>query len=681
MNMDVRLIPIIQAAGVYGLARVSSLQLDWSLIRALVERWRPETHSFHLPIGECTITLQDVGVLIGLPIDGHPVMCPSSPPPGQTWMSTIGQIFGQVPPPNVFNNARIRLTWFEGLTPPVLRDDAGVEEVRLLARCYLIQLLGGSMFTDNSGGAIHSMWVHFLRDLDAFGGYAWGPAVLARLYRELDKGCRAGTTGVAGCLTLLQLWAWERLPTLAPVRTTVPLVDVAFWQDQLQGPHGVRWLVGHSYLECDGRTVGTARMALDGLAPGQFIWEPYVGIIDTLPDYCLAGRPLWRYRGPMVCVYIVEPHQPDRVARQFGMIQRIPDQPHYSAEHHAMTLKGQKLLDYAVTHQPSMALWHHRLEHIFTDDLIDGHDTVPEYMDWYLPRTVRFVSHLGALLIGLGVSLQAIADGTRHLPDMHQIATQSLQAIRDRHAYVFHQLLVEEHEAVHDEDEEDAGDRGGRAGGERGRGGGRRGRGAGRGARDAARGGRARGRGGRARGRGGRGGGRLVDEPVDDADHADEQDHVDTGEDGGPESSTAAAATVGESFAAAAAAATATATPPVAAAAATATTTGAGDWWPSFSLGLSLPSQPVPEQQTSLMPDTSTEQPPPVVQRQHRIRPWHGTPEVPPFDLGSSSQSTQSTQPSQPATQPSLAPFDVFYVRRSKRDRKAPDCGTGSHRG
>ncbi|KAL1816629.1 hypothetical protein ACET3Z_019203 [Daucus carota] len=295
-------------------------------------------------------------------------------------------------------------------------------------------------------------------------------------------------------------------------------------------------------------------------------------------------------------------------------------------------------------------------------------------------RLIPIIQAAGVYGLARGVSLQALADGTRHLPDMHQIATQSLQAIRDRHAYVFHQLLVEEHEAVHDEDEEDAGDRGGRAGGERGRGGGRRGRGAGRGARDAARGGRASGRGGRARGRGGRGGGRLVDEPVDDADHADEQDHVDTGEDSGPESSTAAAATVGESFAAAAAA-TATATPPVAAAAATATTTGAGDWWPSFSLGLSLPSQPVPEQQTSQMPDTSTEQPPPVVQRQHRIRPWHGTPEVPPFDLGSSSQSTQSTQPSQPATQPSLAPFDVFYVRRSKRDRKAPDCGPGSHRG
>ncbi|KAL1808051.1 hypothetical protein ACET3Z_025041 [Daucus carota] len=302
---------------------------------------------------------------------------------------------------------------------------------------------------------------------------------------------------------------------------------------------------------------------------------------------------------------------------------------------------------------------------------------VPEYMDWYLPRTVRFISQLGALHTHLGVVLETIAARTADvLPDMSQLATQSLHHLRDRNAYKFDPRQVEEQDARQDGGGEDAGDRGGRGGGRRGR------AGAGRG--------RARGRGGRARGNGGRGGGRLVDEPDDDADHAD---HIGTGEDRGPESSaTDATATVAD---ASAAAATATATVAEAstrpaAAAAAATTTGAGDWWPSFSLGLSLPSQPVPEQQTSQMPDTSTEQPPPVVQRQHRIRPWHGTPEVPPFDLGSSSQSTQSTQPSQPATstqpsqpatQPSVPPFDVFYVRRSKRAKKVPDCGTGSHRG
>ncbi|KAL1805813.1 hypothetical protein ACET3Z_028881 [Daucus carota] len=318
----------------------------------------------------------------------------------------------------------------------------------------------------------------------------------------------------------------------------------------------------------------------------------------------------------------------------------------------------------------------------------DHMEPVPEYMDWYLPRTVRFISQLGALHTHLGVVLETIAARTADvLPDMSQLATQSLHHLRDRNAYKFDPRQVEEQDARQDGGGEDAGDRGGRGGDRGGRGGGRRGRGgAGRG--------RARGRGGRARGDGGQGGGRLVDEPDDDANHAD---HLGTGEDRGPESSaTAATATVADASAAAAAA-TATATvgetsTPPAAAAAAATTTGAGDWWPSFSLGLSLPSQPVPEQQTSQMPDTSTEQPPPVVQRQHRIRPWHGTPEVPPFDLGSSSQSTQpsqpatqpsqpATQPSQPATQPSVPPFDVFFVRRSKRAKKVPECGTGSHRG
>ncbi|KAH7844179.1 hypothetical protein Vadar_025203 [Vaccinium darrowii] len=49
-------------------------QLDLISLMALVERWRPETHTFHLPSGEPRVTLQDVEVIIRLSIDGRPVI-------------------------------------------------------------------------------------------------------------------------------------------------------------------------------------------------------------------------------------------------------------------------------------------------------------------------------------------------------------------------------------------------------------------------------------------------------------------------------------------------------------------------------------------------------------------------------------------------------------------------------
>ena len=43
---------------------------DRGLISAFVDRWHKETSSFHLPVGEVTITLDDVASLLHLPIIG-----------------------------------------------------------------------------------------------------------------------------------------------------------------------------------------------------------------------------------------------------------------------------------------------------------------------------------------------------------------------------------------------------------------------------------------------------------------------------------------------------------------------------------------------------------------------------------------------------------------------------------
>ncbi|KAL4306303.1 hypothetical protein AHAS_Ahas16G0164800 [Arachis hypogaea] len=44
-----------------------------SLLSAFVERRRPKTYTFVLPVGEVTVTLEDVAHIFGLLIDGEVV--------------------------------------------------------------------------------------------------------------------------------------------------------------------------------------------------------------------------------------------------------------------------------------------------------------------------------------------------------------------------------------------------------------------------------------------------------------------------------------------------------------------------------------------------------------------------------------------------------------------------------
>jgi hypothetical protein len=73
LKYDVRYAPTLQRMGLWHVSQLAPVTADPALTSALIERWRPETHTFHLPVGEITISLQDVSCLWGLPITGDAV--------------------------------------------------------------------------------------------------------------------------------------------------------------------------------------------------------------------------------------------------------------------------------------------------------------------------------------------------------------------------------------------------------------------------------------------------------------------------------------------------------------------------------------------------------------------------------------------------------------------------------
>ena len=128
-GLDPRIARYIIEAGFKGLFKVPGMEVDHALITALVERLHPETHTFHLPHGEMGITLQDIEVMLGVPIDGLPVI-------GKVrldWNGLCFELLGHRPPDpvphphenkSILTRARIRVSWFKPRFNGPLATDA-----------------------------------------------------------------------------------------------------------------------------------------------------------------------------------------------------------------------------------------------------------------------------------------------------------------------------------------------------------------------------------------------------------------------------------------------------------------------------------------------------------------------------------------------------------------------------
>eukprot|EP00256_Glycine_max_P070614 XP_025985209.1 serine/threonine-protein phosphatase 7 long form homolog [Glycine max] len=279
-EMPEEIIPLLHQSGFYWIMKMGYLKINSSLITALIERWRPETHTFHLRCGEATITLQDVSVLLGLHTEGAPLI-------GQTnldWAELCEELLGVRPQEGELQGSVVKLSWLAHHFSEINIHDGNVEQLQRFTRAWILRFIGGVLFVDKSSSKVSLRYLQFLRDFEQCSTYAWGPAVLAYLYREMCSATDYKIKSIGGMCILIQMWAWERCTTLAPKRTP-PIME--------NKPLGHRWLRrGNQHIGNDDLIV--FRRKLDIMKRHEFLWEPYTTtVMSMLPPICLVGSMAW----------------------------------------------------------------------------------------------------------------------------------------------------------------------------------------------------------------------------------------------------------------------------------------------------------------------------------------------------------------------------------------------------
>ncbi|KAL0423857.1 UNVERIFIED_CONTAM: hypothetical protein Sradi_0920500 [Sesamum radiatum] len=218
------------------------------------------------------------------------------------------------------------------------------------------------MCPNSSGNLVSLLYLAKLEDIVAGRNYNWGSAVLAFLYLELCNASIKGKAAIGGTLQLVQTWAWSRIIPLCS-RLGAPRVHM--------GQHSI-----------DNNSVLPA-------APYGVMWN-YV-IMAYAEDF---NPQLWRSIYPLIFYAIVEMHHPERVLRQFGMIQNIPDQPDTrDMSLHKITRFNHTGTDWVLQHILYITRCQSRYDTVIQRQPISNRrDTDRGYWEWYNNITRHFVS-------------------------------------------------------------------------------------------------------------------------------------------------------------------------------------------------------------------------------------------------------------------------------------------------
>ena len=149
------------------------------------------------------ITLEDVVRLVGLRVDGEPVVA--------VWQHCYGaeleSCYGVRPPCSSRYHTRVNTRWLKERLDDLLLADVVAPGVANQQLHVFLSILFHWLFFGTSSQILHAGFSPLLLDVERIGMYSWGSAVLAYLISRLEAFSARQTHSLSGCLPLFQVCA------------------------------------------------------------------------------------------------------------------------------------------------------------------------------------------------------------------------------------------------------------------------------------------------------------------------------------------------------------------------------------------------------------------------------------------------------------------------------------------
>ena len=111
----------------------------------------------------------------------------------------------------------------------------------------------------------------------------------------------------------------------------------------------------------------------------QVVWTPYDNYFHL---WCLAKKHIWTTTAPLLCFQIVEHYHPERVMRQFGLLQKCSKWPidNFDKSVHCVKMTGKFGVNWLDKHDQYYRLWNMWAEHVVGDN---NFNLGVGYTTWY----------------------------------------------------------------------------------------------------------------------------------------------------------------------------------------------------------------------------------------------------------------------------------------------------------